>query len=197
MSLRRLNGLLLLVFLGCIGLNEYLTRDYSQPNSDFPPGMEEAVSFSALAANPNFPDGKTLREPPPGTIPRGRPPLHYLPTPEDAVRAGRELNNPIQAADEPALQRGSVVYAHYCQVCHGPQGKGDGPVVKRGVPPPPSLQDGKSRDMKDGQLFHILTFGQGNMPSYAAQISREDRWRVIVYMRTLQKSSPAGGEKKP
>jgi hypothetical protein len=58
------------------------------------------------------------------------------------------------------------------------------------------LREGKSKDMKDGQLFHILTYGQGNMPSYAAQLSQDDRWRVIVHVRSLQ-GSPANGEKRP
>jgi mono/diheme cytochrome c family protein len=40
--------------------------------------------------------------------------------------------------------------------------------------------------MKDGQIFHVLNFGQGNMSSYASQISREDRWKVILYVRSLQ-----------
>ena len=40
--------------------------------------------------------------------------------------------------------------------------------------------------MKDGQLFHVLTYGQNNMPSYASQLSREDRWNAILYVRTMQ-----------
>lgn len=197
MSLRQLNILLLFTFFGSLGLNWLLGRDWSRPNSDFLPGMAEPVSYGAFSANPNFPDGKTLREPPPATIPRGYLPLHYRPTPEDAGRAGRELRNPFQTTDEQVRQRGAYVFANYCQVCHGPQGKGDGPVSQRGVPPPPSLQEGKSKDMKDGQLFHILTYGQGNMPSYAAQLSREDRWRVIIHVRSLQQASPVRGEKGP
>lgn len=197
MSSRQLNILLLFAFFGCLGLNWFLSRDYSRPNSDFLPGMAEPVSFGAFAANTNFPDGKTLREPAPGTIPRGHLPMHYRPTPEDAIRAGQELPNPLAATDAQVRKRGEYVFANYCQVCHGPQGKGDGPVSKRGVPPPPSLQDGKSKDMKDGQLFHILTYGQGNMPSYAAQLSREDRWRVIIHLRSLQQASSVKGEKGP
>lgn len=197
MSLKLLNSLLLFAFLGCLGLNELLSRDYSLPNSDFLPGMKEEVSFGAQSANSNFPDGKTLREPPTGTIPRGYLPLHYHPTPEDAIRAGRELQNPLKATDAQVRKRGEFVFVHYCQVCHGPKGQGDGPVAKRGVPPPPSLQSGKSKDMQDGQLFHILTYGQGNMPSYAAQLSREDRWCAIVHTRLLQQAVPAGAETKP
>lgn len=197
MSTRSLNILLLLAFFGCLGLNWLLGRDYARPNSDFLPGMAEPVSYGAFAANTIFPDGKTLREPVPGTIPRDHLPMHYRPTPEDAIRAGQELHIPPHAAGTQARQRGEYVFANYCQVCHGPQGKGDAPVSKRGVPPPPSLLDGKSKDMKDGQLFHILTYGQGNMPSYAAQLSRDDRWHAIVYLRSLQQASSVRGEKKP
>jgi mono/diheme cytochrome c family protein len=159
--------------------------------------MAEPVPYGAFAPNPNFPDGKTLREPAPGTVARGHLPLHYRPTPEDAIRAGKELHSPFRATDTQARARGARVFADYCQVCHGLQGKGDGPVTKRGVPPPPSLVDGKSREMKDGQLFHILTYGQGNMPSYAAQLSREDRWQAILHVRSFQQAAPARGEKRP
>lgn len=197
MSLRSVNVLLLLAFVGSLALNWTLGRDMSQPNSDFLPGMAESVPYGAFAPNPNFPDGKTLREPAPGTIPQGHLPLHYGPTPEDAVRAGQELHNPFRAEDAAVRERGAQVFANYCQVCHGPQGLGNGPVTQRGVPPPPSFLTGKSKDMKDGHLFHILTYGQGNMPSYASQLSREDRWRAIVHVRSLQQAAPANGEKKP
>lgn len=197
MPSHRLNIVLLLVFLGSVAFDWLLVRDPAQPNSSFIPNMAEPVSYGAFASNPNFPDGKTLREPVPGTIARGHLPLHYSPTPEDAVRAGKELRNPLDSKDPLVLQRGATVFANYCQVCHGPQGLGDGPAAKRGVPPPPSFQAGKSKDMSDGQLFHVLTYGQGNMASYAAQISREDRWRVIAHVRTLQQSAPTTEEKKP
>ena len=67
-----------------------------------------------------------------------------------------------------------------------------GPVTQRGVPPPPSLLAPRAAQMKDGQLFHILTYGQNNMAAYGGQVSREDRWNVIAYVRSLQagKQSP-------
>ena len=43
--------------------------------------------------------------------------------------------------------------------------------------------------MKDGQLFHILTYGQNNMPSYASQLSRDDRWNAIIHVRSLQRAT--------
>lgn len=197
MSSRLLNTLLLVAFFVSLGLIWLLDRDYARPNFAIMSGMVESVSYGAYAANPSFADGKTLRTPSAGTIPRDQLPLHFSATPEDAVRAGEELRNPLSAADATVRQHGQFIYSNFCQVCHGAQGKGDGPVSQRGVPPPPSLLNGKSKDMKDGQLFHILTFGQGNMPSYAAQLSREERWQVIAFVRSLQQATSAGEEKKP
>jgi mono/diheme cytochrome c family protein len=64
-------------------------------------------------------------------------------------------------------------------------------VTKQGVPPPPSLLAERALRMADGQMYHIITFGQGNMAAYASQVEREDRWRVINYVRELQKEATA------
>ena len=79
----------------------------------------------------------------------------------------------------------------FCIACHGPSGAGNGLVPQRGFPPPPSMMTGKSMQMKDGQLFHIITYGQGSMASYAAQIPPGRRWDVINYVRTLQQKAAA------
>jgi Ni/Fe-hydrogenase subunit HybB-like protein/mono/diheme cytochrome c family protein len=183
----RRNGVLLLILLGLVGLCELLHPDPRQPNREFLPDMAHPVAYGTYAPNPNFPDGKTLQAPVAGTLPRGQLPLPYRATPEDAQRAGLELHNPFSFEDQAARQRGAFLYAHYCAVCHGPAAKGDGPVTLRGVPPPPSLLAEKARQMKDGQIFHVLTYGQGNMASYAAQLSRQDRWCVILQVRAFQK----------
>ncbi len=100
-------------------------------------------------------------------------------TAETALKA-----QPIDAARR---QRGGVVFTNYCQVCHGPLGQGNGPMTQGGgFPPPASLQAERAVQMKDGQLFHVLTYGQGNMPSFSAQLSRDDRWNVIQHIRMLQ-----------
>ena len=86
-----------------------------------------------------------------------------------------------------SVQRGAEVYRIFCISCHGTGGAGDGPVAKRGFPPPPPLPTGKSVQMKDGQLFHVLSYGQGSMAPMAAQLSRDRRWDVINFVRSLQK----------
>ena len=81
-----------------------------------------------------------------------------------------------------------MVFANFCQVCHGHTGFGNTPVTQRGFPQPTSLMGERTLVMKDGQMFHVLTFGQGNMPAHAAQLSRADRWSAILHVRLLQRA---------
>src|SRR5690606_4794954 len=129
--------------------------------------MTYSPAYTAYAPNPNFSDGRTLQSPVPGTIARGWQPINFEATPEDALRAGEELVNSFDLnteAGKASAERGQVVFNTFCATCHGGDGAGNGPVAQRGFPPPPSLLIGKSREMKDGQLFHILTYGQNSMP---------------------------------
>jgi mono/diheme cytochrome c family protein len=164
-------------------------RDPTVPNREFLPEMVRSPRYDAFSANTNLPNRMTEQPPVPGTIPRGFLPLHFQATPEDAVRAGEALKNPFSPDDGRALDRGMFVYVNYCLTCHGPLGMGDGPVTQRGFPAPLSLIAPHAAQIKDGQIFHIITFGQKNMASYASQLSREDRWKVILYVRSLQKQA--------
>lgn len=190
-SPRNLNYALAILFIISLGLNWVMRRDVAQPSREFFPNMAHSVRYAAFSPNTNFTDGKTLQRPEPGTIPRGYLPLHFNPTPEDALRAGEELHNPLTAADPDTVERGRFVFKTFCQPCHGTSGRGDGAVVLRGFPAPPSLLAERATKMKDGQMFHVLTYGQGNMPSYAAQVSPEDRWKVILVLRSLQNQAAA------
>jgi mono/diheme cytochrome c family protein len=190
--MRVLNIILFLAFIGSLGAYALTDRDLSQRNFEAFPDMAHAVAYDTYAPNPNFPDGKTFQLPEAGTIARGSVPLHYEGTPQDAVRAGEELTNPYSMDNARARERGAFVYTNYCQFCHGPQGKGDGPVSKRGMPLPASLATADNPvKMKDGQMFHVLTFGWRNMPAQAGQLSQEDRWKVILHVRSLQQRAAA------
>lgn len=191
MSRATLNTILLIAFAATVGLNWYGPPDLSRRNFEYFPNMARSARYNSFSPNPDFPDGKTLQQAVPGTIPRGFHPLHFVATKEDALRAGEELQNPFVASDTRAVERGQFVFTNFCQPCHGAGARGDGPVALRGYPAPPSLLADKARNLKDGQIFHILSGGQGNMPSYASQISQEDRWKVILYVRKLQMESAA------
>ncbi|PHS03323.1 MAG: hypothetical protein COA78_18375 [Blastopirellula sp.] len=106
---------------------------------------------------------------------------------QEKLKADREESSKQYQA---SVTRGGELYRVFCNCCHGATGKGDGMVPQRGFPPPPSMLTGKSVQMKDGQLFHILTYGQGSMSEMATQVSPDERWDLINYVRSLQAKAP-------
>jgi mono/diheme cytochrome c family protein len=185
-------GLLVVALAGLIGAHWLILPDPSQRNYEFLPNMDESYARDAQSPPPVLDDGTALDlRPPEGSVARGYMPFEYPATPEGAMLAGRELKNPFAADDAEAAARGAIVYSNFCAVCHGGAGHGDGPVTRKGVPPPPSLLLENALDMADGQMFHVISTGQANMASYASQIERDDRWRAILHVRRLQAAPPA------
>jgi mono/diheme cytochrome c family protein len=165
--------------------------DPTEPRYEILPDMVDSVPYDSFDLNPNTRDRKTLLAAPPGSVPRGARPFLYGAGPEEAARAGRELESPIEATPE-ALARGELVYGRMCTPCHGRAGEGDGPVVPR-FPAPPSLVAPHARAMPDGQIVHVITRGQGVMPAHGAQVALDDRWRIVHHIRKLQQAAaPAG-----
>lgn len=187
MMITKLNIVLMLLFVLLVGTVFLVRRDYTERNIEILPGMVAHVAYPALSGNSATRDGKLMQAPVEGTVARGYAPVPYQATPADARRAGEELRNPLPTADSVAtVVRGATVFATMCAPCHGLTGTGDGIIPQRGFPPPPSLFAEQAMKMKDGQMFHVITFGQANMPALAAQVGRDDRWRVISYIRSLQ-----------
>lgn len=183
------NLLLMLILAALIGVHWLVLPDPSRRNSEFLPDMVVSVARDAQTPGPLLADGTTVDfRPPPGSVAHGMVPFGYDATPEGARLAGEELLAPVWSAGEEAdvAARGAFIFNTFCQVCHGAAGHGDGPATKRGVPPPPSFLADKALGMRDGQMYHVITLGQGNMTSYASQVQRADRWKVIRYIRTLQ-----------
>jgi len=101
------------------------------------------------------------------------------------------------------LNRGQERYQIFCSVCHGATGYGDGMIARRGFnkPAPASYHQDRLRQAPVGHFFDVMTNGWGAMPSYAAQVPVEDRWKIIAYIRALQLSQmptePAKGAGQP
>ena len=169
----------LLVFAGC-------RAEADTPGTVVSPDMAFTVPFDPYDPNPVTKNGSTLILPPEGSVPVDGVYFGYAPGVAEGQRAGRELVNPIEA--NPAnLKRGKHIFDTYCVVCHGAEGKGDGPITTR-IPDfaGRSLVHGRPVEQPDGNLYHIITTGQGPMAAYAKQIRPDDRWRAIHYIRQLQ-----------
>lgn len=86
------------------------------------------------------------------------------------------------------LLRGQQRYDIYCAACHGLDGRGDGMVVQRGFPAPPSYHSERLREAPDSHFYNVITHGYGVMYPYADRVSPDDRWAIVAYVRALQLS---------
>jgi hypothetical protein len=133
-----------------------------------------------------FSDGWSMRKPVEGTVARGFIPYEFKGMPDSLVVP---VANPLPVTKK-ILETGKAKYDTYCSPCHGYYGKGDSRL--RGLfPAPPSLHTEKVMKWKDANIYHVITNGQNVMPSYERQVSRDERWAIIHYIRVLQRSQNA------
>ena len=83
------------------------------------------------------------------------------------------------------ILEGKDLFGDFCYPCHGLKGVGDGPVVGK-YPRPPDITKSPYTERGDGFFFYIITFGRSIMPAYGHAISYQERWQIILYLRTLQ-----------
>ncbi len=124
----------------------------------------------------NAPKQTSMRPPVAGTLARERP---------DAPVAQPRV---IDAA---LLARGQARYTIFCTPCHADSGDGEGMIVQRGFPHPPSLMSDRLRHARGQVFYDAITYGHGAMYSYAARVPPPDRWAIAAYIRALQLSQSA------
>lgn len=170
-----------------LGLGLAINRDFSKRVMEFDAGMLRPMAAQAYDSSPVLPNGQVLQAHLEGTVARGQAkPLAFSAGKEEAIRAGEQLKNPVPPTPV-NLARGEVMWNRVCATCHGSGGKGDGGVIPR-FPNPPNLLIPKYFDYPEGRIFHVATFGgpEKIMQGLADQISAEDRWKAILYLRTMQ-----------
>jgi cytochrome c553 len=89
------------------------------------------------------------------------------------------------------LNRGRERFEAICAECHDRSGSGNGMVVQRGFPQPPSFHVDRLRKAAIGHFYDVITNGYGVMYSYAARVDPGDRWAIAAYIRALQLSHNA------
>jgi mono/diheme cytochrome c family protein len=180
-------------------------RDPLSPGVEYMPDMYRSPSYETYSGNGIYKDSMSARKPVPGTITRGYSvtgdiayninsvPYPYENTTEGYEKAGAELKNPLERT-EANIAQGKEVYTKFCVHCHGAEGKGDGTIVANGkFPGPPPSYSGPLKNLPEGKIYHVVTYGKGLMGSHASQIDKLDRWKVSMYVQTLQRlGEPAG-----
>lgn len=143
-----------------------------------------------LSRSDFYPDQRSARPLVEGTVARGE--LHddtYYYTGNIGSNPGDYLPFPVT---KEVLERGRERYNIYCAICHSRVGDGRGFVPSRGFSKmPPSFHTARLQKAPLGYFFDVITNGYGIMPDYASQISPEDRWKIVAYVRALQLSQNA------
>ncbi|MGI9025791.1 MAG: c-type cytochrome [Burkholderiaceae bacterium] len=179
--------------------------------------MYNQPKYKPLAASSLWRDGQSARPDEPGTVAQsggalagtssgrlGQQPVPDLSAPtypvdeRGQIKADLALENaPPSFAGNPlpptiaTLRRGRERFNIYCAPCHSEAGDGDGMVVRRGFPRPPSYHTDKLRNAPDAHFYSVITNGYGAMYSYADRVEPDDRWAIVAYIRALQLSQNA------
>ena len=165
----------------------------SPPLDVFPewafPGMKRQPKYKPQAESQFFADRRTDRPIPAHTV--SRDPLRN----DDALYEGKTADGAwlrgfpsAVTVDAKLFARGQDRYTIYCQPCHGAVGDGNGITKQYGMGATPTYHDPRLRDMAEGEIFNTITHGKGNMLPYNDKLLPEDRWAVILYVRTLQRA---------
>lgn len=164
--------------------------------------MKKQDKYKAQAESQFFADGRASRRLVEGTVAQE---LYKT----DVPRAtGIEENgnyvarNPLPLSKE-VLLRGQQRFNIYCAPCHDRTGSGRGPIPAKTVWIPGNLHDPRIVNMVDGELYHVASMGRRSMPGYRFQVTEDDRWAIVAYVRALQRASlstvtdvPAGMQEK-
>lgn len=181
-----------LLLTGCRGTTS------GQPPVHLNLDMDFQERFDPQEANPFFADNRSMRPPVPGTVARG-----FLREETDFYLGRTEGGDYVEeipvSVDRDLLERGRERYEIYCAVCHGQVGYGEGPIMRGnyGYTPAPSFHQDRLREVSDGYLYDVIVNGVRTMPPYGPQVFVADRWAIVGYIRTLQRSQNAGPEDVP
>jgi len=140
--------------------------------------MTQQKRYDTYSPAALFPDGTEAQALPAGVVAQGD-----LDRDEDIAKPPK--------ADAPLLARGQERYGIYCSPCHGLSGDGDGMIVRRGFPAPPSYHSARLRAAPAQHFFDVISHGYGVMYSYGARVEPRDRWAIVAYIRALQQSRDA------
>lgn len=190
-------------FRGCQSTN---------PPLEIFPDMDRQMRFSEQGKSGFFDDGRMDRQPVPGTVPTVTEEHEAFPhlSPDNRFRENDYLATgkladgsfgdglPVEVSYQ-HMQAGQELYNIYCAICHGESGNGKGVVAQEryAYPTIASLLQTRLMELPDGDIYNTIVNGKNTMGPYGAKIRVEDRWKVVMYVRALQRAASATIEDVP
>jgi hypothetical protein len=151
--------------------------------------MHNQPKFYPQRGTTFFADGRSVRPQVENTVARGQ--LHEDSYFYTGLLNGAEGNTMPFPVTIDVLERGQERYNIYCTACHSRVGNGVGMIVQRGYARAGNFHTARLQAAPLGHFFNVITNGYGAMPDYAAQVTPEDRWAIVAYIRALQLSQNA------
>ncbi len=163
-------------------------KDHTKPNIELIQDMMESPAIKPQEYDETSPNHSGMRVPPEGTQPVGFVPYKYAKSFEEAAKNKNPLAGDFS---EETLKIGLKFFHTNCLLCHGAAGQGgdNSSIGQKMTLKPPSLLSEKITKWTDGQIYHVISMGQGVMGPYASHIPQKYRWQVVNYVRHLQKES--------
>lgn len=159
-----------------------------QPGKIYMPDMAYSRAYEAYA--PNNLSNENINyvgAPVEGTVRRGDLFPDYLTNDSAGYAMSAQMQNPLAPITPDQMKEAERLYNINCAICHGAKMDAQGPLSATGkIPAVANLTLAQYVAMPEGTMFHSITYGKGNMGSYAPQLSREQRWRVIQYVKAVQ-----------
>ena len=158
--------------------------------------LQSGAKIKPLTESQFFADGQSSRRPPAHSVAQGDLHIDTLLC-EGRNPDGTPATQMPWPVNDAVLARGRQQFLVVCAYCHGPDGYGQGIVVRRGFPTPPSYHEPRLREAPVGHLYEVITHGYGAMYPYANIVDLNDRWAIVAYLRVLQRSQHAGSADVP
>lgn len=165
-----------------------------EPGKTYMPDMAYSRAYEAYTANDLSKQNiNYVPYPVDGTIKRGDLFPYPLANDSNGYRLSASIKDPLPPLDTVQMKEAERLFNINCAICHGAKMDAQGPLATGGkVPAVANLTLSQYIAMPAGTMFHSVTYGKGNMGSYASQLTREQRWMVIQYVKAHQASLGAG-----
>lgn len=111
--------------------------------------------------------------------------ISETPSPWVAPASAKTMNNPLKA-NKTILDAAAKIFKTQCVTCHGEKGMGDGPAAPYLGTKVANLDSKKVQSQTDGEIFWKLSEGKSPMPSFKTLLSDEDRWKMVIFVKTLK-----------
>ncbi|CAN5289712.1 cytochrome c [soil metagenome] len=161
------------------------------PGRIYMPDMAYSRAYEAYAKNDLQEKGiNYINYPVEGTIKRGDLFPYTLTNDTNGYNQSAAVKNPVTFLTGAELSETQRLFNINCAICHGANMDAQGPLAVSGkVGGVANLKLPAYLAKQEGQMFHVMTYGKNNMGSYASQLTKQQRWMIAKYIKTVQQGA--------